>query len=438
MINSHRRIELLQWCLFAADTGLFFFFAWAGSLRKPNLALFPEQYALVYSILEASLYSFRAYQIQRSQPQAIAISTVIGLLVGGAVSTSLLMAFPVRINKSGFLTLFGGSLAGVPLLHYFFSWAGHVALPAERIIVIGSPEKWASLFREISNAVLRKLLPIAFITDANIERLQKLADTHSSAKTIIIADSAIAEKANIREFLAHAPKMGYSIRYLPILSEQTLMRVSLPVAREFDHYYDVLLNSVAPNTLKRVVDLFLAAACLVITSPILALVGILVLATSGRPVLYAQNRVGLNEHPFTIHKFRTMKNATDDAPSCFVDDAKDRITPIGRILRRTRLDELPQLWDVVIGTMSLIGPRPEQIGFHEQFSQEIPLYRERTRMRPGITGWAQINFAYASNRAQTARKLEYDLYYIINQSFLLDIQIFLKTIETVLGMRGSK
>ena len=167
-------------------------------------------------------------------------------------------------------------------------------------------------------------------------------------------------------------------------------------------------------------------------------IGILVSFTSGMPILYRQKRVGLSERPFTIHKFRTMKNPLDEDAAQFADEADDRITPLGRILRKTRLDELPQLWDVLVGNMSIIGPRPEQQEFHERFSRDIPFYRDRTRVRPGITGWAQINFAYASDRAQTARKLEYDLFYIVNQSLLLDLQILLKTVETILGMRGGK
>ena len=124
--------------------------------------------------------------------------------------------------------------------------------------------------------------------------------------------------------------------------------------------------------------------------------------------------------------------------AAFADEDEERITRTGNFLRKFRLDEIPQLWDVLRGVMSIVGPRPEQPEFVDQFNKEIPFYTYRHKLRPGITGWAQINFKYTSNTDDTRQKLEYDLFYIKNRTTLLDLQIILKTAETMLGMRGAK
>jgi len=163
-----------------------------------------------------------------------------------------------------------------------------------------------------------------------------------------------------------------------------------------------------------------------------------VMLSSGRPVLFTQKRIGKNGSDYTLHKFRSMKKKAKGAVAAFADQDQDRITKFGHFIRKTRLDELPQFWDVLTGNMSLIGPRPEQPEFVKEFRKEIPFYEYRHKVRPGITGWAQINFSYAADVTETRKKLEYDLYYVKNRSFLLNMQIGLKTIETMLGMRGAK
>ena len=439
MIHSRRRVSLLRFALFACDAAAFCLAAWTSGIRQHGSWVFADQYAIVFLTLLAALYAFRTYEVERYRPQATAVATVAALFVGGAVATSILMLFPpMRISKPAFITLFGTASVATTLLHTLFATYGHLAVPAERIIVFGDRTRWDPLLQELSGAVFRRLLPVAYVETADERTMSSLASLHPSARTIVIADPGLAGHPDVGLFLERATKNGYGVRYLPRLAEQSLVRVPLAVAGAFRGYYAVLLNSVSPNTFKRVFDVLFSCAGLIATAPVLAVIGVLISISSGMPVLYRQKRVGLDERPFTIHKFRTMRDPGDQDGPQFADEADDRITPLGRILRKTRLDELPQLWDVLIGNMSLIGPRPEQQEFHEQFSRDIPFYRERTRVRPGITGWAQINFAYASDHAQTARKLEYDLYYIVNQSLLLDLQILLKTVETVLGMRGSK
>jgi exopolysaccharide biosynthesis polyprenyl glycosylphosphotransferase len=189
---------------------------------------------------------------------------------------------------------------------------------------------------------------------------------------------------------------------------------------------------------KRTIDFGLSAALVVLTLPIMVLVALAVWLDSGRPIFLRQIRVGRRGSLFVMHKFRTMKrDAEADGQAVWASAADPRVTRIGRFLRRSRLDELPQLWDVVRGAMSLIGPRPERPEFTERLSNELPLFRARTLVRPGITGWAQAEYRYAESIADSLTKLEYDLYYLRHIGPVLDLKIALRTVFIVLGLRGQ-
>ncbi len=167
-----------------------------------------------------------------------------------------------------------------------------------------------------------------------------------------------------------------------------------------------------------------------------ALVAFLVYLDLGRPVLFAQERVGLRGRSFRAYKFRSMRGAPREGAYAGVE--QDRITPLGRVLRRFRLDELPQFWNVLKGEMSLVGPRPEQRVLAEAYAQEIPLYPLRHRIPPGLTGWAQVQQGYAEGKEGTLEKLSYDLYYIKHLSFWLDLRILLKTVWVILTGFGAR
>jgi sugar transferase (PEP-CTERM system associated) len=183
----------------------------------------------------------------------------------------------------------------------------------------------------------------------------------------------------------------------------------------------------------------LALVGTVLTLPIALLAAIAVKLTSRGPVLYRQTRVGKNGAPFTLYKFRSMY-ADAEANTGAVWARKDdpRVTPVGRWIRRLRVDELPQLWNVLHGDMSVVGPRPERPEFVKTFSEKIPYYRQRHCVKPGITGWAQINHKYGDTFEDAITKLEYDLYYIKHVSLSLDAFIIFQTVKTMLRLRGSQ
>ena len=168
------------------------------------------------------------------------------------------------------------------------------------------------------------------------------------------------------------------------------------------------------------------------------MVSVAVRLNSAGPVLFSQMRIGRNGRPFRIWKFRSMRHQADDSPARFAQTNDERITRVGRFIRRWRLDELPQLYNVLAGHMSLIGPRPEQLAFVEAFATRIPAYTYRHLVRPGLTGWAQMQQGYADSEEGAAVKLSYDLYYVAHYSMALDLLIFYKTARIVLNGFGAR
>lgn len=201
------------------------------------------------------------------------------------------------------------------------------------------------------------------------------------------------------------------------------------------------MDSLHPNPgyqiLKRGMDLIIAVTLLPIIAPLGVLLAILIRLESKGPAMFIQERTGQKNKPFRMYKFRSMRQSDDDTPR-FADADQHRITRLGSIIRKTRLDELPQFINVIKGDMSLIGPRPEQPGFVEKFEEEVPFYSYRHVVKPGITGWAQVRQGYATSTETTREKVEHDFYYIKNLSLWLDLLIIIKTIRTILTGFGAR
>ncbi len=184
---------------------------------------------------------------------------------------------------------------------------------------------------------------------------------------------------------------------------------------------------------KRIFDVTASLLLLILSMPILLITSLLVKLTSKGPVFYRQERVGLNGNTFNVLKFRSMTiDAEKDGIPKWADKNDVRVTIIGRVIRSSRIDEIPQIFNVLMGAMSFVGPRPERPFFVNQFEVNIPLYRERHRVKPGITGWAQLNYPYGASVEDTKRKLEYDLYYIKNYTLFLDFLILIQTVRVIL------
>ena len=193
------------------------------------------------------------------------------------------------------------------------------------------------------------------------------------------------------------------------------------------------------SAFREMVHRMLAVVGLLISSPIAILTAVLIKLDSKGPIFYRQERVGQNGHIIKVIKFRSMKtDAEADGKPVWARSDDDRVTRVGRVIRKIRVDEIPQFWNIIKGEMSFVGPRPERPHFVEQLAKEIPFYEHRHLTAPGLTGWAQIKYPYGASVEDARRKLQYDLYYIKNQSLALDLVIIFETIKTVLFSRGGR
>lgn len=193
------------------------------------------------------------------------------------------------------------------------------------------------------------------------------------------------------------------------------------------------------TTVKRIFDLIVASVLLVLFSPLMLLTALAIVLEDGFPILYRQERVGLNGRLFDVIKFRSMrKDAEKDGTPRWASKNDTRVTKVGRIIRKLRIDELPQLFSVLKGDMSMVGPRPERAYFVDQLTKEIPFYAVRHSVKPGVTGWAQVRYHYGASKEDAVQKLQYDLYYVKNHSLLLDLVILFETVGVVVSGKGAQ
>lgn len=204
-------------------------------------------------------------------------------------------------------------------------------------------------------------------------------------------------------------------------------------------FSDGFVKSRISRLLRRLVSLVLSLVMFIVFSPLMLLTALLVKLDSTGPVFFSQQRVGEHERVFTLHKFRSMRaDAEEDSGPVWATEDDPRITRVGRVIRKLRIDELPQLWNVLKGDMSFVGPRPERPFFVENLKRIVPYYRERFTAKPGVTGWAQIKYPYGASEEDALEKLKYDLYYIKNMSLVMDLIVIFHTVKIVLLGRGSR
>ncbi len=193
------------------------------------------------------------------------------------------------------------------------------------------------------------------------------------------------------------------------------------------------------TTIKRLFDIAGAVVLILLALPIMLVTALIIKLESSGPILYKQERVGLNNKPFNVVKFRSMRtDAEKDGIPRWATAGDSRVTRVGKVIRKLRIDELPQLFSVLNGDMSLVGPRPERAFFVEKLTQEIPFYAVRHSVKPGVTGWAQVRYQYGSTVEDTAEKLQYDLYYVKNHSLFLDLVVIFETVGVVLTGKGAQ
>lgn len=230
-------------------------------------------------------------------------------------------------------------------------------------------------------------------------------------------------------------KIEHGISFYERISGRILVRWLDPSGIIFSDGFEL---SRTQHWIKRLADTVLALCILILTSPLFLIVVILIKLDSPGSIFYIQERMGQANVPFKLIKFRSMKENAEEGGAVWAEENDLRVTRFGGILRKTRFDEIPQMWNVFKGEMSLVGPRPERPVFASQLAESIQYYWVRSNVKPGVTGWAQVCFPYGASEEDALKKLEYDLYYMKNFSFSLDILIIFKTIKTVLFQKGAR
>lgn len=390
----------------------------------------------LFAIFLLIFYASRLYDIVSAQSvEAMLLQTFYPLLLGVTVAVvyfyflgaELPGAIEPRTNLALFFAIFA-------LL--FFSWHRFAhrlfgkALIARAVAVGNKTEtdKLAGLLREYPEYGYQ----IVYAADKNewsLNLMRKLI-RENGVTTIIAAPHSLKL---FTPHIAELTNLQIDFWNLVPFYETRLERIPLSLVEESWLLEKIVWREPRLSMLvKTATDRALAAGFLAITLPLWPLIALAIKLISEGPVFYAQTRIGCNGKPFTLLKFRTMRRDAELQGPKWADTNDARITPIGKILRKLQLDELPQLWNILKGDMSFVGPRPERPEFAEQLREAIPFYDLRHLVKPGLTGWAQINFRYGASIEDAREKLEYDLYYVKNRSLALDLAVMIKTLNVIL------
>ena len=326
-------------------------------------------------------------------------------------------------------------------------------LPQTNLLALGASDLALSTVKKILDHPEFGIKVVGFVTDGssaddisgvNAEILGSYDDIKDLVKKhdvslIIVGLSDSRKKLPIDDLLDLKTK-GTSIESVEDFFERVTGKIPVENLRPSWLVFNSGFN-ISKNILlkKRILSILLCIVLLILTLPILLLTMIAVKLDSKGPVFYKQKRVGRNGRVFNLVKFRSMRQDAEKetGPVWSTPGNDSRVTRVGRFLRRTRIDELPQIFNVLLGDMDMVGPRPERPVFVDQLSKEIPYYPLRHAVKPGVSGWAQVNYGYASKLEHTIEKLQYDLFYIKNLSLALDLLVIFETVKTVLVRKGS-
>ncbi len=414
---------------------------------EPYLGLWP----LLTALYLGAGYIFGLYEPERTEntwdlTQAVIQAVTLGTILTVAVAFFAGPRF-FSFSRLAILIAWGlqfALLVGWRLLLLRFTG---VAWPEQRILIVGTGDLAFDLAVELAGRSAWGYRVVGFIRregaepDARhelpvlggVDDLTTIVARERVDRVIIASPVAIRE---LIEDMALASESDVRVEVIPELYEIFIGTVDSTVS-------DIPLMEITRppvpgwfRATKRGLDIALSLALSIVLSPVLLLAALGILFTMGWPVVYTQERSGRDRKPFRVLKFRTMvRNAEALSGPVLAEEDDPRVTPLGRLLRRYRVDELPQLVNILLGDMSFVGPRPERPFFVERFVREIPGYAERFKVKPGVTGLAQVSGGYATT---PERKLKFDLIYLYHQSLLMDLQIVVETVRVVLTGRGAR
>ncbi|MDR3734779.1 MAG: TIGR03013 family PEP-CTERM/XrtA system glycosyltransferase [Acidobacteriaceae bacterium] len=393
-------------------------------------------------------YYFDLYEPQRiSGHWEIYFRLLLVLSVLSFIFAALLYLFPV-VDIGRNVLVVGISILTVALIIWRSAYEWIIGLSAfrERVYILGNGERARVVIETLRSRRDAGMKIVNAETEGDFkEDIERFAaDLRSFRKPKPNVDRIIVAMENrrgsmpVRELLDLRLR-GVVIEDASILMERLLGRLPLdglnPSSLIFTHGFNVKASQ---QIVRRLVSIFVSFVGLVLCLPIIPFIILAVRLSSPGPILFRQTRVGLRGRPFSVIKFRTMRQDAEAKGAVWATKNDPRVTSLGRFMRKTRLDEIPQLWNVLRGEMGFVGPRPERPEFVQWLNSEIPFYELRHIIRPGITGWAQVRYQYGASLEETRRKLEYDLYYVKHLSIGLDLLIMFETIKTIILRRGAQ
>jgi sugar transferase (PEP-CTERM system associated) len=380
------------------------------------------------------------------------------LIAVGATSLilALLYSWSPRwmIGPGVFLIAAVLAISSVSSWRLIFAWLAPRVAPRERLLIVGTNAAAMDLARELHDRRHELGVEIVGFAESNGEsigrrilgRIVESVDDISQmiqrcgADRLVVSLSDARGRLPMDQLLDIRLRTNVTVDHLASVYEEYTGKIAVEALRPSWFVFSTGFRR-TPGLLaaNRAIDAGLALIGLAVAAPFMLAAMALIRLTSPGSALYRQERVGLNGRVFTIYKLRTMReDAEADTGPVWSRLNDTRVTPVGRFLRKTRFDELPQLWNVLRGDMSLVGPRPERPGFVSQLTERIPFFSQRHVLKPGITGWAQVHYSYAASVEDAIQKFQYDLYYIKNFSLWLDALILIETVKTVVRRRGAR
>ncbi|MCV2348591.1 TIGR03013 family XrtA/PEP-CTERM system glycosyltransferase [Paucibacter sp. Y2R2-4] len=378
---------------------------------------------------------------------------LLGLLFGLPLAYAIFSLLPVNANHRELITLVAMAAVAAVMVHRVYAaHAGAQSRLRTRILIFGSGSV-AKTVGETLRAADPHALIVGYLPGPNEEQ-QEVPQAEIIASRGTLTETA--KSLGVDEIVvALSERRGgsmplrqlldcklYGIRVVDIAThfEKTLAQIKIShVNAGWLVFGDGFNQGVVRTAFKRLFDIVFAAAIFLVSLPVMAVTALMIKLESAGPVFYRQERVGLNGAPFQVIKFRSMRtDAEKDGKPRWATVNDDRVTKVGRFIRKVRIDELPQLLNVLRGEMSLVGPRPERQFFVDDLINKIPYFAVRHSVKPGVTGWAQVRYEYGSTVEDSIEKLQYDLYYVKNNSLFLDMLIMLETVAVVLTGKGAR
>ena len=382
------------------------------------------------------------------------LRVTISALLGLALMSVIFYAFPnTFLGRGAFGLAFGIAVIGIILVRTVFFRLVDQETLARRVLVLGAGKRAMAIAGLRRKSDRRGCVIVGYVhvpgehnelnPELVIRRDTPLLELAQSLKVdeIIVAVEDRRKNFPVQEIL-DCRMAGLEVMDILSFIERQLGRVELKLLNpSWLIFSDGFRYGAMRVVTKRIFDVVASLLVLAVTWPFMLLAALAIFLESGGrgPIFYHQVRVGENWRLFQLTKFRSMRvDAESDGVARWAQKNDSRITAVGAFIRKTRIDELPQLFNVLKGEMSFVGPRPERPMFVEKLSAQIPFYSERHRVKPGITGWAQISYSYGASEEDAVQKLQYDLYYVKNYSVFLDLMILLQTAEVVLWGRGAR